>query len=151
MQKTPELYDAWNTAKKSIEITEVSKITLIGEIWFAKIWINIGHESSKDGDFERPVIIASSHLGGDLICVFPCSSVPHASLKEYELPVQNARRYGFSRDTYILLNQIQTISTKRLTRKLNQKRVKGTYIPLIPKNFIRKLFFLLMKICLWDK
>ncbi len=64
MIKTLELYDIWNEEKKKVQFSKKKrgKRILRGEIWIAKIGMNIGNEISKDGNFSRPVLVIRDHI-----------------------------------------------------------------------------------------
>jgi hypothetical protein len=64
MHKNTELYDIWNEEKKKIQFSKKKrgKRVLRGEIWIAKIGVNLGNEISKDGNFSRPVLVLRDHM-----------------------------------------------------------------------------------------
>jgi mRNA-degrading endonuclease toxin of MazEF toxin-antitoxin module len=121
MQKTEELFNIWNDEKQKIDFSKKinRKRVNIGEIWICKIGVNIGSEISKDEKFQRPVLIISNFLGGDLVAILPMSTKFNEKYKEFYLEIENFENYGLNQKTYLLLNHFKTISTKRLVKRIN--------------------------------
>jgi mRNA-degrading endonuclease toxin of MazEF toxin-antitoxin module len=85
-----------------------------------KVWVNLGTEISKDAPYMRPCIILSQKLWWDLVFVIPLTS--KYSGQEYARPLIDAHIYGLLEDSRYLLNQVRTISIKRLVFKCNDKK-----------------------------
>jgi mRNA interferase MazF len=81
------------------------------EIWWASLGVNIGkEENGKNGRFERPVLILNKINKYTLIIV-PLSSKIKQDRFHYQLFVNN-------RFESVLIFQVRTISSKRLSRKI---------------------------------
>jgi len=103
----------WFKIKIELELFRKSRKIFFseGEIWWASIGSNIGHEEDgKNEKFERPVLILKK-FNNFLIFVVPLSSKLKEGDKYYYKLFCN---YGFSS---VLLSQARAISTKRLSRK----------------------------------
>lgn len=135
MEKNDMIFNERNKEKKKIEFQWKHKIVKSWEIWLCKIWINIGSESSKDGNFMRPVIILKTWIGWDLVNIIPLTTKYKPLFYQQYYPFNDYYKYWLDRPTYFLLNQCKTISIKRLVRALNNIWT----IPLVPFIFIKKL------------
>ncbi|MFA6090912.1 MAG: type II toxin-antitoxin system PemK/MazF family toxin [Candidatus Gracilibacteria bacterium] len=149
MQKTEELFNIWNDEKQKIDFSKKinRKRVNIGEIWICKIGVNIGSEISKDEKFQRPVLIISNFLGGDLVAILPMSTKFNEKYKEFYLEIENFENYGLNQKTYLLLNHFKTISTKRLVKRINNITISTGHIPCVPhlemlqiKKLIQKMY-----------
>jgi mRNA-degrading endonuclease toxin of MazEF toxin-antitoxin module len=120
MQKTWSLYDSRNENKKKLAHRHVHKIVHVGQIWMYKVWVNLGTEISKDAPYMRPCIILSQKLWWDLVFTIPLTS--KFSRQEYAKPLIDSYIYGLLEDSRYLLNQVRTISIKRLVFKCNDKK-----------------------------
>lgn len=110
-------FDLWNNNKKTLEIRDTSKIICKKrQIWLCKIGENIGNEISKNKPFLRPVIIINSFIGGDLILIFPLTKKFNENFKKFLYKIEKTK--GLNYDSYVLLNQIKTISKKRLIKRI---------------------------------
>ncbi len=120
MKKTKEEFDLWNEEKKKLEFSS-SKIKKVKrwEIWLAKIWINIGSEISKDGAFERPVLVVSNHMWWDLVWIVPITTKYNKNCGQFLLKIQNYEKYWLNKQSYLCLNHFKMISAKRLIFRLN--------------------------------
>jgi len=134
MEKTRELFDIWNKNKQYIEFTHHRKIVKPGEIWLCKIWVNIGSEISKDDEFVRPILVLKTGIGWDLISMVPITTKYNHNFSYAYYTIGNFIDYGLAFRIFCVLNQARVISIKRLTRKLNNIKVNGKDIPLLPYN-----------------
>jgi len=86
-----------------------------GEIWWANIGENIGHEENgKDARFVRPFVVIKK-FNKDLLFGVPCSSVFKENRYYYKI---NMETIDF--ETSALLSQTRTISSKRLVRLIDK-------------------------------
>lgn len=139
MIKTPEIYDIWNEEKKKIQFSKKKrgKRVIRGEIWIAKIGVNIGSELSKDVNFSRPVLVLRDHMGGDLVLIIPMTGEQSPINQNFSELLVEWKTYGLDKPSYLLYNQIKSISSSRLTRKLNNYFYKNQkYIPILPENIL---------------
>ena len=149
MNKTPELYDIRNKDKQKLQ-NRFRKLTIkIWDIRNCKVWVNLWSELSKDDKFIRPVIILKTNIWWDLILVAPLTSIYKEEYERNYIKIDNFAKYGLDRQSYVLLNQIKTISSKRLVRKINNIYIKSEYISLVDNSILtmikekyKKLFWL---------
>lgn len=86
-----------------------------GEIWWANIGENIGHEENgKDERFVRPVIVVKK-FNKDLLFGIPCSSVFKENRYYYKISIESS-----DFETVALLSQSRTLSSKRLVRLIDK-------------------------------
>jgi len=104
-------YDNWNKLKKDLSTKKSSVFFHEREIWFCSLGKNIGYEEDgKNELFERPVLILKV-FNKDIIQVAPLTSKNKSDKNHIEINYQE-------RNGSVILSQIKTISTKRLSRKL---------------------------------
>ena len=102
-------YDTWNKQKKNLDnrLLPADFFFLEGEIWWAAIGVNIGHEiDGKNELHDRPVLILKD-INQNLLWVLPISSKMKTGEQYYEIEYRNRKHC-------ILLEQIRVISPKRL-------------------------------------
>lgn len=106
-------FDKWNILKKSIEDTNLEIFANQREIWWCHIGINVGSEvCGKNNPFERPVLILKVFTK-NLVLVAPLSSKKKETENHIEVRVgKNV--------SYLMVEHIKTISTKRLSRKISK-------------------------------
>ncbi len=110
MKKYSKDYDNWNLKKKSLDerILPDDFFFLEGEIWWAALGVNVGHEiDGKNELYERPVIVLKK-LDEDLLWILPVTTTQRSG--EY---FQQIVCGGQSRT---VLMQVRTISNRRLLR-----------------------------------
>jgi mRNA-degrading endonuclease toxin of MazEF toxin-antitoxin module len=104
-------FDGWNAYGKNLNSIEFQGFFHAREIWWCALGINIGSEQDGTSDlFERPVLILRG-IRRDLLLVIPFTTKiadhPHRIYSESTgMPSQ------------LLLDQLRTISSKRLLRKM---------------------------------
>lgn len=104
-------FDKWNELKKVLNNKQNVAFANSREIWWCSIGVNIGtEEDGKNELFERPVIILRV-LNKNTLRVAPLTS--KEKLNEHYFTISYHGRVGA-----VILSQIKTISTKRLSRKL---------------------------------
>jgi len=104
-------YDHWNSRKKELDLRVLPDdfFFLEGEVWWAMLGINIGHEIDGKNDlFERPILIFKKQ-SEDMLFALPITSKSETGQQFYTL------RYR-DRNSTVLLNQPRSISSKRLLR-----------------------------------
>lgn len=149
MNKTPELYDIRNKDKQTLQ-NRFRKLTIkVWDIRNCKVWVNLWSELSKDDKFIRPVIILKTNIWWDLVLVAPLTSIYKKEYERNYIKIDNFEKYGLDRQSYVLLNQIKTISSKRLVRLINNIYRESEYIPLVDNSILtmikekyKKLFWL---------
>ncbi len=105
-------FDAWNRQKKIINSLFSDKKIFYHErdIWWSNLGLNIGVEiDGKADDFERPVLIIKK-FNADMVWILPITNNIKQDL--YHYPIHHEVIKGS-----VVLSQIRTISTKRLSRK----------------------------------
>ena len=104
-------FDLWNAKKKILDerILPDDFFFLEGEVWWASLGINIGHEiDGKNELFERPILVFKKQ-GEDMLMVLPITSKLKSGREFYTI------KYHSENNT-VLLDQPRTISSKRLLR-----------------------------------
>lgn len=140
MEKTKELFDKWSDEKQFIEFyKKKTKFVKIWDIWITKIWINIWSEISKDWEFQRPVLVISNFLWGDLVWIIPFTTQYNENYSKFLYNFENYENFWLNKKSYLALNQFKTISIKRLERKINNKTVNKKFIPLFPEDELNKI------------
>jgi mRNA interferase MazF len=122
-------YDMWNHKKKELEerILPDDFFFLEGEVWWAMLGVNIGHEiDGKNELFERPILVFRK-LDENLLIALPLTSKQKEGERFYTLYYKGETRT-------ILLSQSRTISSKRLLRLIH--RISNTEFITIQKQII---------------
>lgn len=95
------------------------RLTLIvkrGDVYFADLSPVVGSEQGGT----RPVLIIQNNIGNRFSPTVIVAAIT-AQIQKAKLPTHveiNAEKYGFERDSVILLEQIRTIDKQRLTDKI---------------------------------
>ena len=104
-------FDSWNKLQKFIESKNVDIFCNTREIWWASLGLNIGsEEDGKNNLFERPVLIIKV-FNKSTVRILPLTS--KTKNDKNHVPISYEGMLGS-----VILSQLKTISTKRLTRKL---------------------------------
>jgi len=123
-------FNKWNKIK---EVLEKRKPIFCNtrEIWWCSVGSNIGTENSGKNDlFERPVLILRVYNINSVVVV-PLTSNSKNDTFHFQLKHQG-------KDSWAILSQARTVSTKRLQRKLAGRIEKREY-----KKLMHTLFVLL--------
>ncbi|GGM34374.1 mRNA interferase [Paraliobacillus quinghaiensis] len=89
-----------------------------GEVYFADLSPVVGSEQGG----VRPVLILQNNIGNRFSPTVIVAAIT-AQIQKAKLPTHveiDAKKYGFERDSVILLEQIRTIDKQRLTDKITQ-------------------------------
>ncbi|MBU5595730.1 type II toxin-antitoxin system PemK/MazF family toxin [Amphibacillus sp. MSJ-3] len=89
-----------------------------GEVYFADLSPVVGSEQGGT----RPVLIIQNNIGNRFSPTVIVAAIT-AQIQKAKLPTHveiKADKYGFERDSVILLEQIRTIDKQRLTDKITQ-------------------------------
>jgi mRNA interferase MazF len=89
-----------------------------GEVYFADLSPVVGSEQGG----VRPVLVLQNDIGNRFSPTVIVAAIT-AQIQKAKLPTHveiDAKRYGFERDSVILLEQIRTIDKQRLTDKITQ-------------------------------
>lgn len=103
----------------------MSVIVKRGDVYFADLSPVVGSEQGG----VRPVLIIQNDIGNRFSPTVVVAAIT-AQIQKAKLPTHveiDAQRYGFERDSVILLEQIRTIDKQRLTDKithLNEEMMK---------------------------
>lgn len=104
-------FDTWNLLKKQIDTRSNTPFANKRDIWWCSLGLNIGsEEDGKNELFERPVLVLTV-FSKTMIRVAPLTSTSREDA--HHVPIFYNERQGS-----VILSQIKTISTKRLSRKL---------------------------------
>ncbi len=124
-------FNKWNNFKKNIEVKNKNIYANLGEVWWSNLGINIGSEScGKNNFFERPVLVIKV-FNSNLLLVIPLTTRYKDISMHIELNINNKK-------SFLMLEQIRVISSKRLTRKIN--RINKSYLNELFKKVIYLLF-----------
>lgn len=89
-----------------------------GDVYFADLSPVVGSEQGG----VRPVLIIQNDIGNRFSPTVIVAAIT-AQIQKAKLPTHveiDAKKYGFDRDSVILLEQIRTIDKQRLTDKITQ-------------------------------
>ncbi|MGM7636902.1 MULTISPECIES: type II toxin-antitoxin system PemK/MazF family toxin [unclassified Bacillus (in: firmicutes)] len=89
-----------------------------GDVYFADLSPVVGSEQGG----MRPVLVVQNDIGNRFSPTIIVAAIT-AQIQKAKLPTHveiDAKRYGFERDSVILLEQIRTIDKQRLTDKITQ-------------------------------
>ena len=89
-----------------------------GDVFFADLSPVVGSEQGGT----RPVLIIQNDIGNRFSPTVIIAAIT-AQIQKAKLPTHveiNAKKYGFERDSVILLEQLRTIDKSRLTDKITQ-------------------------------
>lgn len=89
-----------------------------GEVYFADLSPVVGSEQGG----VRPVLVIQNNIGNRFSPTVIVAAIT-AQIEKAKLPTHveiKAEKYGFERDSVILLEQIRTIDKQRLTDKITQ-------------------------------
>ena len=89
-----------------------------GDVFFADLSPVVGSEQGG----VRPVLVIQNDIGNRFSPTVIVAAIT-AQIQKAKLPTHveiDAKRYGFERDSVILLEQIRTIDKQRLTDKITQ-------------------------------
>ena len=121
--KQNNIYDTWNIHKQNIE--KIKKEILFEEkdIVFLRMGKNIGfEEDGKGNEFLRPVLIYKKFNNHQFVGLAMTSKKPNDKNKRFY--------YQLKEDSFIILSQIKTYSSKRIkynTGKISKKQMKEIY------------------------
>jgi len=123
MYRTKELYNEWNETKKEIhfELSEHSKKIPTfyineREIWYVRLWVNIGYEENGKWGFIRPILVIKKI--GNLFFVVPMTTKTKNSHFYYTL-----KSVRFSRPSSLILSQARVIDKKRFEKILGEVNI----------------------------
>jgi len=112
MKKQNETFDHWNEKKKLLHRSHNKKLFKSREIWWCSIGANVSYEEDgKHDNFERPVLILKSY-GSELFFAAMLTSKAKNNIFHHEL----------RENSYVILSQLKTLSSKRLIRKITRLR-----------------------------
>ena len=106
-------FDKWNAEKKTVNSKTLNPELFfhIREVWWCSAGLNIGVESDgKHDNFERPVLIVKK-FNTEMLWVLPLTTKGKENKYYFKLKHELL-------NSWAVLSQIKTISTKRLLRKV---------------------------------
>jgi len=115
----------WVKVKVRIHIFDNSSVFFHErEIWWANVGLNVGSEQNgKDDEFQRPVLVLRK-FGQHIFWAIPLTSQKKDN--KYHIEIKYKEYYenivgeliSENKDGRIILNQLKTMSSKRLIRKI---------------------------------
>ena len=99
-----------------------------------KAWVNLGNEISREEPFMRPCVVLNNFVGGDLILIAPLTSKKHNG--KFEVELWDYMHYGLSQPSYVLINQIKTVSKQRLVYKINARKIGNERVKLVGRTIL---------------
>jgi mRNA interferase MazF len=113
MTEYQKRFDEWNTDEKFINDSRQIKHVRKGQVWWASIGVNIGHEiDGKKNHFERPVLIIKK-INKSSAFIIPLTST---------IKPDDNRYVSYELDGQLksaCIAQAKMIDTRRLSRKAN--------------------------------
>ena len=105
-------FDKWNLEKKRLHSMGLRKSAHQRDVWWCALGLNLGSEEDGKGwNYLRPVLILKSF--GNVVCtILPISTSNKEHWTKIDIGLIN------SRPSKILLNQIRSVDTRRLIRKI---------------------------------
>lgn len=104
-------FDKWNEVKKHIDFRDVGPFCNTREIWWCSLGLNVGSEEDGKNDlYERPVLVIKV-FNRHILRAVPLTG--RQKDDEYHVGISYNGRSGS-----VILSQMKTISSKRLSRKL---------------------------------
>ena len=117
-KKDMKNFDKWNEEKKKIDSLKYENFYVnVREIYFTKMWINIGFEQDWKKDFLRPVLIIKRIW--ILIFCIPLSTKFKDNLfyKKLETCIFYKNKY-IKENSMLILSQWKTLDTKRFIKQI---------------------------------
>lgn len=103
-------FNKWNDVKKFVHARPDNFGVHEREMWWLSLGVNVGVETDgKHKDFERPVLVLRK-FNRQMVWILPITS-RGKDVRFYEKFVFDSKEY------FIALTQIRTVSTKRFLRK----------------------------------
>jgi mRNA interferase MazF len=106
-------FDKWNIEKKVLDNKKINRNLFFHtkEIWWCNAGLNIGVEANgKNENFERPMLIIKK-FNSEMLWILPLTTKEKLDKYHYKINSEHI-------NSWAILTQIKTISTKRLIRKL---------------------------------
>jgi len=115
-----EKFDKWNIEKKEIHQKRDENFYVnIREIWFTKMWINIGFEENWKKNFLRPVLILKKvwnlFFTVALTSQWKDNNYFYYKFKTAEFNEENKK---YENSSYCILSQVRIMDKKRFTEKM---------------------------------
>ena len=105
-------FDEWNDLKKHIDVAEKNKLYNKREIWWCRVGLNIGFEHNGSGNnYQRPVLVLKG-LSAHTCLIAPLTSSPNKHPQRIPIGIVG------NKEASVVISQIRTIDTKRLTEKV---------------------------------
>lgn len=105
------LFDLWNNEKKKLNRSHKIIYPKSREIWYIKIWANIGRELFGKSWFFRPVLVVS--IIGNMYFSLPMTTKWNSG--KYYMKVQSV---NFKRDSFVVNSQWRTFDAQRFFTKI---------------------------------
>ena len=136
MQKTLELFDAENEARKQLEFSRRSLPRVkIWEVWWYYVGLNIGQEISKTAPYRRPCIILKIMPRSSLVLVVPLSTKLYTQRSESSIEIKNPKKYGL-KPSWVLIHHTKSIDKLRLVSKVRWKRLSKHFVNALLKKLL---------------
>ena len=122
-------FDNWNQIKKKTD-EKNRPIIKVGSVYWCRIGVNIGNEENGKGEFyQRPVIIIKKFTN-NFILIAPLTSKKHTGDWYLKIEIKDEI-------SYVILNQIKPIDTKRLEKNICE--ISENKIKIILEEYIKLL------------
>jgi len=130
-----QTFDQRNTEKIIIDKKEKTARAKPMEIWWMKLWKNIGFEQDWKQDFLRPILVI--RIIWNMIFAIPMTTKQKSNKFYYKLKSTNQKK-----DSLLILSQWRTIDTKRLIKKIwkIKKEEFNTIKKLLQQLYIGEVF-----------
>jgi len=115
-----EKFDKWNADKKELDKLDYEKFYVKSrDIYFTKMWINIGFEENWKKDFLRPVLVLKK-VWNLFFTVALTSQWKDNNYFYYKFKtaVFNEENKKYENSSYCILSQVRVMDKKRFTQKI---------------------------------
>lgn len=115
-----EKFDKWNNEKRNLEKLDYENFYVNSrDIYFTKMWINIGFEENWKKDFLRPVLVLKK-IWNLFFTIALTSKWKDDNFFYYKLvsPKFNEENKKHENSSYCILSQVKVMDKKRFTDKI---------------------------------
>jgi len=113
-------FDKWNEEKKKLEKEKNEDFYVnVREIWFTKMWINLGFEENGKSEFLRPVLVLKK-VWNLFFTVALTSKWKNNNFYYYKINnlILSEKNNKYINSSYCILSQVKVIDKKRFTQNI---------------------------------
>lgn len=105
------VFDCWNIEKKQLHVSNRIVYPKPREVWYIKIWMNIGKEIFGKEWFFRPVLVVS--VIGNMYFSLPMTTKWNS--QKYYIPIKS---FDFKKDSFVVSSQWRVCDAQRFFTKI---------------------------------